>query len=199
SFHAPNLGLSLSVALLELLATAAPAGIVATNLRLVATHRLDGGVVAAGARRARGRAGDRSGLHAGGRRTSAAVGEGRRASRWSRRCGQGADVSGATGRRSAGPADNGTQPPEIPHHLVVDPILHRLEEREALFLVLDERIALAVAAQADAFLEVIEAVEVVLPLLIDDLQHEVAFDPAEQGRIGQEPFLLLVGGHGHRL
>ena len=47
-------------------------------------------------------------------------------------------------------------------------------------LVFDERIALAVAAQADAFLQVVEAVEVVLPLRVDDLQHDVALDAAQE-------------------
>ncbi len=39
---------------------------------------------------------------------------------------------------------------------------HVLEEREALLLVFDQRIALPVAAQADAFLQVVERVEVIL-------------------------------------
>ena len=42
--------------------------------------------------------------------------------------------------------------------LLVDPVHEGLEHRERLFLVLDERIALAVAAQADAFLQVVERV-----------------------------------------
>ena len=59
---------------------------------------------------------------------------------------------------------------------------------EALLLVLDERIALAVAAQADAFLQVVEAVEVVLPLRVDDLQHDVALDAPQDRRIEAEIF-----------
>ena len=48
------------------------------------------------------------------------------------------------------------------------PLDHLLEEIERLLLVLDQRIALAVAAQPDAFLEVVDRQQVVLPLLIDD-------------------------------
>src|SRR5919197_6347249 len=70
-------------------------------------------------------------------------------------------------------------------------LFHRLEQREALFLVLDERVALAVAAQADSFFQVVEAVEVILPLLIDDLQHDVALD-ALQHLAANELFLLVV-------
>ena len=62
-----------------------------------------------------------------------------------------------------------------------------------LSFVLDERIALAVAAQADAFLQVVERVEVILPLLIDDLQHDVALD-ARQDVARHELFLVLVLG-----
>src|SRR5262245_62387056 len=73
-----------------------------------------------------------------------------------------------------------TKVEEIPDHLFLDARLHVLEEREALLLVLDERVALAVAAQADAFLEMVEAVEVVLPLLVDDLEHDIALDAPQQ-------------------
>jgi hypothetical protein len=39
---------------------------------------------------------------------------------------------------------------------------------------------------------VVEAVEVVLPLRVDDLEHDVALDFVEDGRVVQQPFLLLV-------
>ena len=117
-------------------------------------------------------------------------------------CSDGAlSVIGA-GRRGAGRRTAGTpgpsspmighQAPQVADDLLVDAILHRREEREALLLVLDERIALAVAAQADAFLQVVEAVEVVLPLRVDDLQHDVALDPVQDRRLGDQRFLLLV-------
>ncbi len=83
------------------------------------------------------------------------------------------------------------QPEEIADDLFLDAALHVLEEREAFLLVLDERIALAVAAQADAFLQVVERVEVILPLRVDDLQHDVALDAAQELAADQR-FLLLV-------
>src|SRR5207245_1375317 len=49
-------------------------------------------------------------------------------------------------------AQNRTQPPQIADDLLVDALLHALEEIETLFLVLDQRIALAVTAQPDPFL-----------------------------------------------
>ena len=75
--------------------------------------------------------------------------------------------------------------------------LHVLEERVALLLVLDERIALPVAAQPDAFLQVIERVEVILPLVIDDLQHDVALDATQQ-LAADHAVLFLVAGFGER-
>src|SRR5207249_767222 len=86
-------------------------------------------------------------------------------------------------------AENWPQPPEIADDLFVDALLHRLEEIEALLLVLDERIALAVPAKADAFFQMIEAVEVILPLLIDNLQHDVALDALQD--LAADELLLL--------
>src|SRR5207244_7293524 len=88
-------------------------------------------------------------------------------------------------------AEDRPQPPQVADDLFVHPLVHRLEQREAFFLVLDERIALAVPAQADAFLQVIEAVEVILPLRVDDLQHDVALD-ALQDLAADELLLLAV-------
>ena len=90
----------------------------------------------------------------------------------------------APGRRGVLRGD-GAQPPEVAHHLLAHPVVHVLEEGVALLLVLDERIALAVAAQPDALLQVVEAVEVVLPLDVHDLQHDVALDAAQQ--LGRRP------------
>ena len=69
---------------------------------------------------------------------------------------------GGSGRRLF--VQHRPQPAQVADDLFLDPRLHVLEQREAFLLVLDQRIALAVAAQADAFLQVIERVEVVLPL-----------------------------------
>src|SRR5260221_7195948 len=62
---------------------------------------------------------------------------------------------------------HGAQPPEVADDFLVHALFHRLEEREALLLVLDQRVALAVPAQADAFLQLIQAVQSILPLAVD--------------------------------
>ena len=80
-----------------------------------------------------------------------------------------------------------------PQDLLVDPVHEGLEHLERLFLVLDQGIALAVAAQADAFLQVVERVEVVLPLRVHDLQHDHALVEEHQLR-PDLPLLLLVEG-----
>src|SRR4051812_20499154 len=81
--------------------------------------------------------------------------------------------------------------PEVLHHAILDRLHHLLEDLERLLLVLDERIALAVAAQADAFLEVIDIQKVILPELIDDLQEDVLLVQAHHLRTDRR-FLLLV-------
>src|SRR5262245_26367324 len=177
---------SRTVAFLVLLPAPARARIVAADLRFVALHLTDD-VVAAGARRAR------AGL---GRRVAADRAEGRGgrlrrpAERDLRRPPGRLLGTGRSRHRPALLARDRREPPQVADDLLLDAVLHRLEEGETLFLVLDERIALAVAAQADAFLQMVEAVEVVLPLRVDDLQHDVALDPAEDvGR--HQRFLLL--------
>src|SRR5919197_5712742 len=174
--------------LLVLLPAAARAWIVASDLRLFATYRLDDVVAADAGRlrtaRTRGRLRryrrSRRAEHRRGRRFAGRiVHDERRAAR-----------RGTPNLRRFLAQDR-AQPPEVADDFFVDALLHRLEQREARFLVLDERVALAVAAQADAFLQVVEAVEVVLPLLIDDLQHDVALD-ALQHLAANELFLLVV-------
>src|ERR1051325_7138112 len=81
--------------------------------------------------------------------------------------------------------------PEDLHHAILDALHHFLEELERFLLVLDQRIALAVAAQADAFLEVIDVEEVILPLLVDDLQEQILFVEAHVV-CADRRFLLLV-------
>src|SRR5919198_603871 len=175
--------------LLVLLPTAARTRIVPPDLRLLAAHRLYD-VVAADARRLRSaRARWRRRGCGGSRRAEHRCrrGFGRRIVHDDRR---------AARRRTTNLRrlfrQNRPQPPEIADDLLVDALFHRLEQREALFLVLDERVALAVAAQADSFFQVVEAVEVILPLLIDDLQHDVALDALEHFAADQL-FLFVVG------
>ncbi len=59
------------------------------------------------------------------------------------------------------------------HRVVLDALLHLREHLERLALVLDERVALAVGAQADAVLQVVHRQQVVLPRRVDDLQQDV--------------------------
>ena len=65
---------------------------------------------------------------------------------------------------------------------VVDSLLHVAEQPETLTLVFDLRIPLGVASEIDRLAQRIHGVEVPLPLLIQDLELEVANDPIE-GRV----------------
>src|SRR6185436_5604097 len=73
----------------------------------------------------------------------------------------------------------------VAHHLHLEealhdgglgPLHHVLEEVERFLLVLGERVALAVPAQADAFLQVVDRQQVILPLPVDDDHHLVALE-----------------------
>ena len=59
---------------------------------------------------------------------------------------------------------------------------HVLEQREALALVLDQRVALRHRAQADAVLEVVHLVEVVAPAAVDHREHDAALELAHRRR-----------------
>ena len=144
--------------LLELLAAATPARVVAADLGLVAPHGLDRRIIAACARgravlgQILGRTGRRRRLlreHRGPFLRGVVVVQRRRLARGrARRHGQ--------RRFTALALDYRPEPPQVADDFFLDAAPHVLEEREALLLVLDQRIALAVAAQADAFLEVVE-------------------------------------------
>src|SRR4051794_91115 len=179
------------MALLVLLAASARARIVATDFWSFVPDRFHRGIVAADSGRLRGPVTRERG--GGGRRRGEDGGRllkrrpvcsrvihderltRRRLPDWRR------------GRRLFG--DDRTQTPQVGDRLRVDPLLHLLEHLEAFLLVLDKRIALAVAAQPDAFLQMIEAVEMILPLLIDDLEHDVALDPLQN--LTADDLLLL--------
>src|SRR5882724_4076160 len=64
----------------------------------------------------------------------------------------------------------------------VDTIEHLLKHVEALLLVFNQRILLAVANQTDALFKMIERQEVVLPLSIDDVEHDDALIGAHRFR-----------------
>src|SRR5687768_5408221 len=118
-----------SVTLLVFLAAAARAGIVASHFRLVAAHGPRRRVVAAGARRHRWSA------------FAACSGSGETRQRRFRARLVHRDLLRLArlphfGRaRFAGRLHDRPEPPEVAHDLVVDALLHGLEEREALLLV----------------------------------------------------------------
>src|SRR5262249_50434537 len=166
------------------------ARIVAPDLRLLAAYGFDD-VVAADAGRLAVARRRTAGRRRGSRGRGGTDGAGKRRNRFLARAAQ--------DERGLGPRDTPRRrrllgeanPPQEPDGLLVHAFLHRLEQLEAFFLVFDERIALPVAAQADAFFQVIEAVEMVLPLRVDDLEHDVALD-AMQHLAADLGFLFLV-------
>ena len=105
-------------------------------------------------------------------------------------------ISGGAGaalrpRRGRALVDVDPHQPQRPDHFLVDPALHVLEHLVAFALVFDERVFLPVAAKPDAFLQVVQAVEMILPLRVDDLQHELPLDVSQNLR-SERLFLRLV-------
>jgi len=74
----------------------------------------------------------------------------------------------------------------------LDPFHHAGKEIVAFALVLDERILLPVAAQSDPVAQMIHPEEVVFPVVVDDLEHEVLFQEAHQVR-AQILFSPVIG------
>ena len=179
-----------SVALLVLLSAAAGTRIVAADLRLLAADRLD--------RRRPRRCAPASGPCRAPAGPATARGAGRRA-RFRMRSRSALFIVIGVARRARPDAERPAPPRSSTgrshrrYRTISSSIraFMSLEEIEALALVLDERIALPVSAKADAFLQVIERIEVILPLRIHDLQHDVALDAAQQLGTNQL-FLLLV-------
>ncbi len=166
----PAAGRLRAVAFLVFLARAAGAGVVAADLRLVPLERLDLRVLAARGRRAVGVVDVAGAARRHGRRGAPRTGLRHLAFRF---------------------AHHRLEAEEVLHELVLDALLHQREELEGLLLVLDERVALAVAAQADSLLQVIERQQVVLPLLVHDLQHhELLVEP--HGLRAEQLLLRLV-------
>src|SRR5579871_3304489 len=73
----------------------------------------------------------------------------------------------------------------------------RLEHREAFLLIFDQRIELSVAAQADAFLEMVHREQMVLPQGIERLQHHDLFDLTHHRR--RKLLLALLVERAHAL
>ena len=74
--------------------------------------------------------------------------------------------------------------------LLLDAVEHLAEHVEALALVLHQRVALGVRAQADALLQVVHLVQVLAPLAVDHLEQHLR---ARTRRITSEVELLLAG------
>ena len=70
---------------------------------------------------------------------------------------------------------------------------HGFEHLEGLFLVGDERVLLGVAAEADAFLEVVHGEEVIFPEAVEDAEHDDALVVAHGGR-AEDLLLDVVAG-----
>src|SRR5947207_2715573 len=64
--------------------------------------------------------------------------------------------------------------------LLLDALQHLAEHVEALALVLHQRVALRIGAQADALLEVVHLVEVLAPLAVDDREQDLALQFADR-------------------
>src|SRR3989338_281469 len=73
--------------------------------------------------------------------------------------------------------------------IFLDPVHHLLEHCESLVLVFDERIDLAVRAEAYAFFQDVHRVEMILPLRIDHIQQYSLLDMPR--RVGPEDKLPL--------
>src|SRR5580692_867830 len=63
---------------------------------------------------------------------------------------------------------------KIAGRVFLEALQHGLEHLERFLLVLDQRIVLAVAAQANALLEVVHTQEMIFPLRIENAEHDHA-------------------------
>jgi len=81
---------------------------------------------------------------------------------------------------------------QVADGLVLDAIHHVLEHLERFFLVLDQRIFLPIAAQTDAFLEVVHRQQVIFPLVVDDVEHDDALGVAHVLGTDQVLFFLVT-------
>src|SRR5260370_31165406 len=80
---------------------------------------------------------------------------------------------------------------EIADRFVIDARHHVFEQRESLFLELDDGIFLRVAAQPDALFQVIQREQMVFPLRIHHVENNAALEPAHQVRTELFFFFLL--------
>src|SRR5690606_3858977 len=80
---------------------------------------------------------------------------------------------------------------EIADRLFLDLPHHRLEHREALALVFNQRVTLRHRTKTDASFEVVHLVEVVTPATVKNLQHYPALE-LTSGRLAERFFARLV-------
>src|SRR5271167_3873064 len=74
---------------------------------------------------------------------------------------------------------------EVAYRLFLEALHHGFEHVKGFALVLHQRIVLPVPAQPDTFAQVVHAEQVVLPLLVDDAQHDDALVMAHRVRANQ--------------
>src|SRR4051794_17503034 len=182
------------MALLELLAGAAPAGIVAADLLVLVEalglHGLWQGHLVSGQV---GRLGDPGWDGArlagcGGDRRCAALGVAARV------------AVGPSGAAADGPLrtllllllDLDLDVEDVARELVPDVVHQRREHLEALVLVGHERVDLGEAAEVDALAQVVHVVQVLAPALVDDLEQHEALERAHE--LVAELLLALVVG-----
>src|SRR5215208_6333797 len=176
------------MALLELLATAAPARIVATDLlvlvqyALLDLHRLVDLVDGVGRRAldalgnaARGRCRQRARL---GLATPAvvAVAAGRRAARAAADRPAGAGLRTRVGAAAVLALDLDLDVEDEPRELLPDRVDQTAEHLEAVVLVGHDRLYLGEPAQVNALAQVVHVVQVLAPALVDDLEQDVALE-----------------------
>src|SRR4051794_18362653 len=173
-----------AVALLVLLARAAPARVVAADAVVLVDAPLlhDGRLVA----------GRLAGLAVGGRlvlHRAARVGERAHAARHLRGRLPGGRLRLLRGL-AVGTLDLDLDVVDHPGEVGPDRVHEVVEEREGLVLVGHQRLDLGEPAQVDALAQVVHVVEVLAPALVDDLQHEVALERAHE--LGPKLLLALV-------
>src|SRR3984957_4082457 len=69
---------------------------------------------------------------------------------------------------------------------------HRLEHLERFFLIFDQRIVLAITAEADALLQMVHAQQVIFPLLVDHAEHDHALVMAHGVRADEFFFRVVA-------
>src|SRR4051812_3970429 len=176
-----------AMALLELLAGAAPAWVITADLLLVGdaagldVDRLDQlALVAIGRlaqRDTRGGRGQRARLHAAAAEVEVGVA---------------ALLRGEALAVAIGSLDLDLDVEDEARELLPDRLDQGGEHVEALVLVGDQRVLLGEATQVDALAQVVHVVEVLAPALVDDLEQAEALDLAHQ--LGAELLLALVVG-----